>query len=68
MCNRHIDIHRFAGNSTFFLGGHHTQRTHIVQAISELHENDADIARHCQQHFAEILRLCLNLALEFNLF
>jgi hypothetical protein len=35
------------------------ERPHVVQAIGKLHENDADIVDHGEQHLAEVLRLTL---------
>src|SRR5436853_7756601 len=35
------------------------QRPHVVEAIAELDEDDADVARHREQHLAEVLRLLL---------
>jgi hypothetical protein len=38
-----------------------------VQPISQLDEDDAHVARHRQQHFAEIFRLRVCFVLEFEL-
>ena len=35
------------------------ERAHVVQAIGELDEDDADVVDHRQQHLAEVLRLTL---------
>ena len=38
-----------------------------MQAVCELDQNDAHVARHRQQHFAKILRLCRLVAFKFDL-
>ena len=38
-----------------------------MQAVGQFDEHDADVAHHGQQHFAEVLRLCLGLALKSDL-
>ena len=35
------------------------QRAHVVQAVGELDEDDADVVDHREQHLAEVLRLPL---------
>ena len=35
------------------------ERPHVVDAVGELDQDDADVARHRQQHLAEVLRLPL---------
>ena len=65
--DRHIDFQCLACDAPAFLGRHRVQRAHIVQTVGELDENDAHVAGHGQQHFAEILGLLLDLTLEFDL-
>jgi len=36
---------------------HRVERAHVVQTISELDQDDADVARHREQHLAEALGL-----------
>ena len=36
-----------------------SQRPHVVQAVGQLDQDDADVAGHRQQHLAEVLRLAL---------
>ena len=43
------------------------ERAHIVQAVGELHQKHADVVRHRQHQFAEILRLLGALGKEFEL-
>ena len=62
-----VHLHRLARNPTTLVDGHCIERAHIVQSVGELHENDAHIARHGQQHLAKIFCLLLNLTLKFDL-
>ena len=39
------------------LGRHRVERAHVVQAVGELDQDDAHVARHRQQHLAEVLGL-----------
>ena len=39
--------------------GQVVERPHVVQPVGELHEDDADVVHHRQQHLAEVLRLPL---------
>ena len=38
-------------------GRHRVQRAHVVQAVGELDQDDADVLRHREQHLAEALGL-----------
>ncbi len=50
-----------------FSARHHAQGAHVVQAVGELDQDDADVAHHGQQHLAEIFRLRLGMGFEFDL-
>ena len=65
--DRHIDFHGLARDAAPFLRRHRIQRAHVVQAVGQLHEDHAHVARHRQQHLAEVLGLLLDLALELDL-
>ena len=67
MGNRNIDLHRLARDPALLVCGHCIQRAHVMQAVGEFDENYAHIARHRQQHLAEVLGLLLDLGLEFDL-
>ena len=41
------------------LGLHRIERAHVVQPVGELDQHDAHVARHRQQHLAEVLGLRL---------
>ncbi len=66
--NGRVDVQGFAGNTGPFASGDITQRTHVVAAVREFDENDADVAGHGQQHFAEGLCLILFAGIELQLF
>ncbi len=57
VCQRGINVSRLLGNfpAPFFILV--SQSTHIVQAVSKLDQNHPDIARHSEQHLAEIFSL-----------
>ena len=65
--DRRVDLQCLAGDAPSLFGTHHAQRAHVVQAVGQLDQDDADVAHHGQHHFAEVLRLCLGLALEGDL-
>ena len=52
-----IDVEGFAGNLVLLAGPHGPQRAHIVQAVGNLDEDDADIVVHRQQQLLEVLGL-----------
>jgi hypothetical protein len=52
-----IDLHRLAGNPPPLRRRHCTERAHVVQPVRELDEDDAHVARHREQHLAEVLGL-----------
>ena len=64
--DRRVDFERFACDAAALSGSHRVQRAHVVQAIGELDQDDAHIARHRQQHFAEVLGLGFFLRLELD--
>ncbi len=54
---RRIDLERFLGVALAALGLHVLERAHVVQAVRELDEQDADVARDGEQKLAEVLGL-----------
>ena len=56
---RRVDLQRLARDALLLLARHVLQRAHVVDAIGELDQDDADVARHRQQHLAEVLGLAL---------
>jgi hypothetical protein len=65
--NRRVDVQCFPGNTAALVRAHDAQRAHVMQAIGQLHEDNADIAYHGKQHLAEILGLGFCLGFKFNL-
>ena len=54
-----VDLHRLLGNRQPPLLGQELERAHVVKAVGEFDQDDAKIADHRQQHFAEGLGLLL---------
>ena len=62
--DRRIDVERLAGDAMAFVHRHDAQGAHVVQAIGELDEDDADIVDHRQHHLLEIRGLLLRARIE----
>ena len=62
-----VDLERLKCRIALLLRLFVFQSAHVVQAVGQLDNNDADILRHGQQHFADILRLNLLLGGERDL-
>ena len=65
--DRRVDLQGFAGAAAALDRRHHPEGAHVVHAVRELDHDDADIAHHRQQHFAEAFGLRLLAILELNL-
>ena len=50
--NRCIDVHGLSGFFLLLFRAHILQRTHIMQTVRQLDNNDTDIFRHSQKHFS----------------
>ena len=50
---RRIYVQRFLGDAPALGFGQGIQRAHVVEAVGELDEDDADVLGHGHQHFAE---------------
>ena len=59
MGDRRVDVARLLRDADPPVFRQVMQRAHVVQAIGELDEDDADVVDHRQQHLAEALRLAL---------
>ena len=57
--DRRVDVARLLRDLHPALLGQVVERPHVVEAIGELDEDDADVVDHRQQHLAEVLRLAL---------
>ena len=52
-----VDVECLLGDLDAALLGQVMQRPHVVEPIRQLHEDDADVIHHRQQHLAEVLGL-----------
>ncbi|CAM5201013.1 hypothetical protein CDEF62S_01541 [Castellaniella defragrans] len=66
--DRCVDVQRLSRHARAFFGAHVVERAHVVQAVGELDQNDAHVARHGQQHLAEGFRLLFSLRRVFQTF
>jgi hypothetical protein len=57
--DRRVDLERLGGDPLLLGALHRVHRAHVVQPVGELDEDDADVARHREQHLAERLGLRL---------
>ena len=64
--NRRIDVQRLARNRHAPLFLLEFQRPHVVQAVSQLNQHDADVLAHRQNHLAQRFRLCFFLVGEIE--
>ena len=55
--DRGVDVARLLGDRDPLLLGQVVQRSHVVEPVGELDEDDADVVHHRQQHLAEVLGL-----------
>ena len=65
--DRRIDIERLARDPPALLRRHGVHGTHVVQAVCQLDDDDADVLNHRQEHLAEVLRLGLLATAELDL-
>src|SRR5690606_23173925 len=56
-----VDFERFAGNATALFDGYGAECAHVVKAVCQLDQNDADVARHGQKHLAKTFGLLFGL-------
>ena len=62
-----VDLERLARDAAALGRLDRVERAHVVQAVRELDQDDAHVARHREQHLAEILGLRFFLGLELDL-
>jgi len=62
-----VDFHGLARHAAALGRRDRLQRAHVVQTVGELDQDDAHVARHREQHLAEVLRLRVLGRLEFDL-
>ena len=64
---RNVDFNRFAGDTLALFGFlDRVQRTHVMQAVGQLDQQDADILGHRENQLAEIFGLLALDRLAFN--
>ena len=59
LSERRIDLERLACDAALLLNPKCGEGAHIVKAIAELDQDDANILGHCQEHLADVLRVLL---------
>ena len=64
--DRRVDLERLARDAAALASGDRIQRAHVVQAVGELDQDDAHVARHREQHLAEIFGLGFLVGLELD--
>ena len=64
---RRVNVERLARDALLRLGRHVLEGAHVVEAIAELDEQDADVPRHRDHHLAEVLRLAVLAGREVDL-
>lgn len=62
-----IDLQGFLGDPPAFFAGQHFQGAHVVQAVGQLDQDHANVARHGHGHLLEVFRLGFGLGLEIHL-
>ena len=65
--DRRVDLERLARDAAPLRRLDGVERAHVVQAVGELDQDDAHVARHREQHLAEVLGLRLLVRLELDL-
>src|SRR3989344_4275529 len=58
-----IDFERLNGDTLSFVRGERSQRLQIVKPVCKFDENDTNIPRHGDDHFAKILLVSRNAAI-----
>ena len=66
--NLRIDFKGFFCNTATLVRTHRTQCPHIMQTVGKFNDNHAYIFGHCQNQFAETLRLMLCMIFKFEFF
>src|SRR3990167_5314551 len=62
-----IDFQGFLGDPPTLFTGQDFKRAHVVQAVGELDQDHANVARHGHGNFLEVFGLCFGLGLEVHL-
>ena len=67
MSERGVDVEGLAGDLLLFFRLEVLERTHVVQAIGELDDDDADVGDHGEEHLADVLGLVVFAVRELDL-
>ena len=59
---RRVYLHRLPGDAPLVFLLQRPERAHVVEAVGELDDDDAQVLRHRQEHLAQVLRLHLAVA------
>jgi hypothetical protein len=54
---RRVDVEGLASDAVLLVGTQRAERTHVVEPVGELDDQDADVAAHRDDHLADRLRL-----------
>ena len=57
VCDRYVDVERLTRNACALFRAHDAQCSEVVQSVGELHQDDAHVFGHGEEHLAEALRL-----------
>ena len=60
----HVNVHRLLRDALPLVGLLEIERPHVVHAVSQFDDGHADVVRHRKDHFTDVLRLLLFLAVE----
>ena len=66
MRERRVDLEGLGRDPSLPVGREHRERAHVVKPVGELDEQDADVARHRDDHLADVLSLLLLPATELE--
>ena len=67
MRQRRIDLQRFLGDALLLVAAQGAEAAHVVRAVSQLDEDDADVLGHDKKHLAQVFRLIILERLERQL-
>ena len=68
MRDGNVHFHRFTGDTELLGAIHDIQCTHVMQAVSQFDQDDADVPCHRKQHFSEVFALRIDMGLELKFF
>ncbi len=54
--DRRVDLHCLAGDTFALFGSEVIKGAHIMQAVGQLDDDDADISRHCKEHLPQVFK------------